>query len=400
MKAFILLIVMLVPLALETSGGDTSLNYSWAVLAPFLFGLNFNANKSVWLYAIFLLLASIAGLVSTPLIYKYNDYLFLRHVLSVVVALLPLTILFSKCDRYLFGLKKAVILVSLMYSVMAIIFYFYYVISGYNNVFEIKGLMGDELIDWPQRYVLVLFAGLFFLVDNSTENRLRWLWFLIILTAVLLTFLRAVYVSLLVGFFVFILKNYFYNKKMKVETNLWKWIFGLSLILLGWAFLNLSSIAENVYQAMEYSVSSAAELAGGDYENNISNYTRYEIFEKIIELVSVSPIYGTGGAGIYVFAPGFGSAHGQFNDFLARYGVVGFVFFSYFTLVIFNYGWKYSPGVAGLVVTYSIFGFFHETIKYSYCALIFYFLLNVSFARKKNEINSKRVSRSNLKRVS
>jgi O-antigen ligase len=105
----------------------------------------------------------------------------------------------------------------------------------------------------------------------------------------------------------------------------------------------------------------------------------------MLDFLAISPLTGFGGAGIYVLSSEYSSAHNQFFDFLIRFGIVGLILFIYFNIRIIKHFWFREPYVVALIMTYFVFGLAHETTKYSYGAVIFFYLLSLTYSQNFKE---------------
>ena len=112
-----------------------------------------------------------------------------------------------------------------------------------------------------------------------------------------------------------------------------------------------------------------------------SEATRLYIWKKSINIILQESVFsGTGFGGVYLILPGFGSSHSQYVDQFVRAGLVGFVFYLYFCFRILYYFRRDTAIVSGFVA-FLVFGLFHETIKLTYGAFLFYILLNKTYYR-------------------
>lgn len=386
-------VVMLLPLtALSADGIGISINYSYGILVPIVAKFAFRKNFDAYLYILFLFFSGVIGALINSLVMGVGSDMIARQFLSLVIAMLPVTFLFFDLSKYYDGFKDAVLVCSISYSIFAI--YNFLVQSSLNGVnpFMMKEVLSDYIPDWPQRYVLVLFAGFYFTFDRN-RYRSNIIIFVrsIILVCIVITFLRAAYLSLIIGFIFFHLSKFSSNRKivdfgleadLKSKKSLSSYF--IFLLLMG-IFLFDSSNLDAVISIMENLTDSFFNFLGGHRGENPSDETRIDIFGVILNTLVVSPLTGFGGAGIYVFSSEYGSSHNQFFDFLIRFGIIGLLLFLYFNIRILKYFWFKEPCVVALIASYFVFGFAHETTKYSYGGAIFFFLLSLTYTKNLKE---------------
>ena len=386
---FILFVAMLLPVTVVSAGGDgISVNYIYAVLIPIIVKFTFRKNLDAYFYVFYLAVSGLIGFFINLFLLGIGADLILRQLISLFIALLPAIFLFVDLNKYYIRFKTAVIFCSALYSIYALLNFLTQSALGIVNPFEIKDVLSEHIPDWPQRYILVLFAGLFFTFDINRRRSIIYICVrMIILFTILITFLRAAYLALLVGFFLFrysdsyIKKNYSNHlKHIKKERGFGYFSIVIGVIMVGIFFVSsggLSSILDILY----YSFDSIDKLLTGNDGGNTSDETRLSIFRVILNALTISPLTGFGGAGVYIFDPEYGSSHNQYFDFLIRFGVLGLSFFLYFTFRIFRYFWTRESFVIGVIASYLIFGIAHETTKYSYGGVIFFYLLSLTYTK-------------------
>jgi len=387
-------VVTLLPLTILSADGlGISINYSYGILVPIVAKFAIRKNFDAYLYILFLFLSGVIGALINSLVMGVGPDLITRQLLSLVVAMLPVTFLLFDLSKYYGGFKDAVLICSITYSIFAI--YIFLVQSSLNGVnpFMMKEVLSEYIPDWPQRYVLVLMAGFYFTFDgNRYRSNVFILMRSIILICIVITFLRAAYLSLIIGFIFFYLSRLSLNRKffdsvsdsdLKIKKSLSSYF--IFLLVIG-MFLFDSSNLDAVISILKNLTDSFSNFLEGHGGENLSDETRIDIFGVILNVLVVSPLTGFGGAGVYVFSSEHASSHNQFFDFLIRFGIIGLLLYLYFNIRILKYFWFREPFVVALIASYLVFGIAHETTKYSYGGAIFFFLLSLTYTKKLKDL--------------
>lgn len=387
---YLLLILSLAPISITSSSGEgISANYLFILIIPFLIGFRFKANAEALL---FICTFSACFFLSLPVNYLYSGLSFdhfVRQSTSFFIFLGPFVLLFASLKQIEHFFVQSIIIVSFIYSIFAIAFFVFHAANFGINPFVVKDALSDVVPDWPQRYVLVLFAGFFFSFDLKFKLAINYFLRFIILFAIMITFLRAAFLALFIGFLAQWLCG-FANKNYKLNINRVSYLALLFIIIL--VFINNKNIDNELFESystiVKYFFDSAASLLGGEGADSVSDQTRLDILSGGLRLIN--PFFGLGGGGIYFVIPEIGSAHNQFFDYYVRFGILGLFAFIYFNYRVIKYFRKTRPCVVGLILTYVVYGAAHETTKYSYGALIFFFLVSLTYNienRKKIQVN-------------
>jgi O-antigen ligase len=377
---FAILIFSIILLPITIANGDgvgISSNYLFIILIPVLMGFNFIKNNDAIINIIYLIIAYSIGFILNIAYYNFGERELVSQALSMVVSALPLVFLFFNFENQRINFEKAVILCSTIYSIFVIYFFMYAWFSGVHNPFAIKEYLGVHLPDWPQRYVLVIFAGFYFSLLNINKGFTPKLTSLLLFIVIILTYLRAAYLALIVSIIFYYLYNFKLDKSKGIRAFnvFWSLLFyGVSILILLIAFEDsIGNIFEYIMQTV-YS-----QFSDGDIPN--SDSTRINIWSSAIEVLKVNPITGNGGGGIYLYDKDFGSYHNQFIDILTRFGIIGLIIYFYYSYRIFIKS-KIHPANLAILISYLVFGMAHETIKFSYGAVIFYFLVSLTYFEK------------------
>lgn len=373
----VLMLLCLAPITYKnTQGLGISANYIYVILIPFIEKFKFVKNTTV---LIAFLLFSICFLVSIPYNYLYigiEPGLFEQQCISFTIFMLPFFLLCLNLNDIEFSFVRAVVIASFIYSLISLAFFVS--VAGGNgiNPFVIKELMGDAVPDWPQRYVLVLLAGLFFSMDDRLNSKFIWLVRLVILFAIFITFLRAAYLAVAIGYFSYLISKFKSGtfKDYGLKNAIYAAIF-LAAVLLFVSFN--SELLDAGLSIIDYLLDSVNSIIGERQEYNVSDQARLEMLSGALD--RVNPFFGLGGGGIYFVMPDVGSSHNQYLDYYVRFGFFGLAFFVYLNCRLLVFYWKSKPWVIGIVVSYLVFGMAHETTKFSYGSFIFFVLLSLTY---------------------
>lgn len=369
--------IILAPITLENSDGiGISSNYLFFALVPILLKLKFIKNDDGLINFIYLIISYLIGVAFNLIYYGFGEQEIIRQTVSVIASTLPLIFLFFNFKNHKGNFENAVIICSTLYSsiVLAYFIVFWFFESG--HAFMVKEYLGVHITDWPQRYVLVIFAGFYFSLSRVNQKFYYKLLSVVFFLVILLTYLRAAYLAIAISFIFY----YLYSPRigvLKIIMSHWKSVFILIILALA-IFLEGS-----VGSIFEYFMATFNALFS-DGSTPASDATRLNIWISALEVLKVNPITGNGGGGIYLYDPEFGSYHNQFIDILTRFGIVGLVIHFYYNYRIFKNP-NITPAISAILIAYLVFGLVHETIKLSYGAVIFYFLLSLSYSDKYKE---------------
>jgi len=376
-----LYILFLIPVTLIVAGEGVSVNYIFGVLilGAIVMPGGLRRNVEAEVYIVFMTVSFLFG----ALIYSHFDpYFILRQLISFSLMLIGVLLLFARLDVRLEEFLVATVLASVLYSILAL---YMFVTNDFvlTDPLFIKAGLRDHVPDWPQRYVVVLIFG-FFVSIARWQRGLRWpAASLVILACIFLTFTRSAWLGVLGGLLV---TGYFIIAptrraagKPRAGARIYAYT-GLAIVvgLLVYAFRD-----ENVRAAFFQIVDSLVLLLQADPEaldSGGSAGARLGFWTSIFRVLGVNPISGTGFAGTFLVVIGVGSAHSQYMDVLLRTGIVGLFFYLWFWKRLFVFYQRVDRSVfAGLVALF-VFGFFNESTKESYGALIFFVLLNKTYA--------------------
>lgn len=365
--------IILAPITIANEDGvGISSNYLFIILIPILMGINIIKNNEAIINIIYFIIAYFIGFILNITYYNMGEKELVSQALSLVAATLPLVFLFYNFENQRLNFEKAVILCSTVYSIFAVFVFMDAWFSEKQDPFLIKENMGEHLPDWPQRYVLVIFAGFYFSLSNLNKGFTAKLTSFILFIVIILTYLRAAYLALIVSIFFYC----FYKLKESIKIISAKLIFFYSAIF----FFIILTIENSTLVILDYVMQTVyAQFRGGDIP--ASDQTRINIWSSAIDVLRINPITGNGGGGIYLYDKDFGSYHSQYIDVLTRFGIIGLMIYFYYNYRIFKNS-KKCPANMAILIAYLVFGFAHETVKFSYGAVIFYMILSFTYNKK------------------
>lgn len=366
---------LLAPISLRVADDGVSANYAFALLILLAPG-GYRRNDIVLFYVILMLVGWGVGMLQ----FSGGDGAFLlRQAVSFGLALAGPLLLFVRLRFTLDDIASALVLASITYA--AIVF-LAVATNGLSlaDVYFIKGALREYVPDWPQRFVVILIPALFIAYQRLGRGALWPLATLTIAACIFLTFTRAAWIGILIGAVAYALAPGSDSRKRSVvrpRQRLAFWIY-FSLFVVA---VIVAARSEAVIKAVEVLWDNMATVvsllgSGGQFEADSSEGTRLQLWAQMLEALAMNPITGTGFAGVYLVVEGTDSAHSQYMDVLLRSGFVGLGFYLYFwAKLLRGYAVRDRAIFAGLVALF-VFGFFHETTKLSYGALLFFALLS------------------------
>jgi O-antigen ligase len=367
--------VLLAPVSLTIAGDGVSANYLFALLliAP----LGYRVNRDATLYVLFMVISFLLG----ALIFSgFDGDFLLRQIVSFGLALIGVLVLFVRLRVRLEEFLTSVVVVSLLYSVFAI---WMVATKGFSltDIYFIKGGLREYVTDWPQRYVVVLVFAFFVALARWVRGLVWQFSSLAFLVCIFLTFTRSAWLAVFVGaiaYFMFDRRPQHLIGQPHKRSRVYLLIG--SVLFLGLIIYAVSN--DLVYKAF-FSIFDnlllTAQSNSADFDPDGSEGARLNLWSSIFGVLGTNPFSGTGFAGVSLVIEGAGSAHSQYLDVLLRTGTVGLLFYLWFWNKLFQFYKRFDRGVLAGLVAMFVFGFFNETTKLSYGALIFFVLLNKAY---------------------
>ncbi len=378
-KKIIPILIFLFPLTIYS----ISLNYSYAT-SFFIYNVKKQKiyNPIILTYGVFLLLSYGIGLY---LIVPNDGYSLIRQFLGLGTSIIVFSLLFVDLNYTEEDLFYATYVCSFIYILIAI----YYIVTDPSlSVYDPLGLksgMRDHVMDWPQRYVIIMMCGFFYLLDDLYTNKKNFLPFIVLLAGIVLTFTRAAYISVLCGFvsyILFVTLNDIIKNRKKGSKSLWyvSYTF-LFLFITVSGFEYYAGMLEVMYILWERIYNPVnAILFEGEIVGS-STRVRIKYWGYSLEVATKNIITGTGSAGVHLFKD-TGSTHNQYLDVLLRTGLIGLIYYMYFSVRIMKEYIFSKPFIPSLIVSWSVYGIFHETTALSYGSFVFFSLVSKSFDKE------------------
>ena len=308
----------------------------------------------------------------------------LRGSASSLAIILPFTLLLFKIPFGLSTIKKSIVLVSFLYSLLVIFHMVYSLDIPFFYADGAKSLLQPFVPDWPQRYLIILGVALHLLIHQfkTKVSAFGLLCFLVILYAFFMSFTRTAYLSLIIS-----MTYYLVPLKPRINRKALKYFLISSLVLI---LIFIFDYYNNQFslQAFDKISNKFIEAFGafneGTGEKSVSE--RFQTWKEILRFTfSNNPISGTGGIGAGVLKnqgmieiPNF-SAHSQYFDIFLRFGIVGLVFFFYFFRKVFLF---FGKEIKACIIFLLLFSITHETLKLTYVLLFFIIMIKLSYDRK------------------
>jgi len=384
-------LIFLAPISLVVAGDGVSANYLFVLLL--LFARSYKRNTSASIYVIFMFISWLIGLI---IFSKGDEFFILRQTISFGIALAATLLLFIRLRLTIYEIQLAITIAAVIYSIFVITMILANNFS-LSDIYFIKGGLREYVPDWPQRFVIVLLLATFICFERLSAS-LLWLFsFLLVLLCIFLTFTRAAWIGLVFGF-----ASYFaaalFRKRHPLETRvritalLRVVLFLLPLLTLPFLFPLIGDALQRVWSAT-FDVLKIL-MTGESFDRQGSEGTRIEIWSEILSVLISNPFTGSGFAGASLTLQEAGSAHSQYLDVLLRTGVLGLIFYLFFWIKVMRFYWGRHVGIMAGLVAIFVFGFFHETTKLSYGALIFFTLLNKAYEDSQVGIASSLIKRT------
>ncbi len=373
----VILAAMLWPLTIAS----ITANYLFLTI-PFFSKLDLTNKRKfaeIGLFLIFLILSWLIGIV-----WFAEPQNYLRGTASSFSIILPFLLLFFKAPFGLSTIKKSVILVCCIYSLLVV----YHMIFSLDIPFfyadGAKSRLQPFVPDWPQRFLIVLGLALIFLLHQlkSKISIVQLGCFVLILYAFFMSFTRTAYLALLLSLVYYLAPSSIRINKKALKYFLLSTIGIISLII--YDYYNQQLSFELFEKISAKFVEAFGALNEGSNERSVSE--RFETWKEILKFtLTHNPISGSGGIGAgllktqgMIDIPN-NSAHSQYFDIFLRYGFIGLVFFYYFFVKLFV---SFGKEIKTCIIFILLYGVTHETLKMTYILLFFIMLINLSYERK------------------
>ncbi|MBT8393608.1 MAG: O-antigen ligase family protein [Bacteroidia bacterium] len=312
----------------------------------------------------------------------------LRGSASSLAIILPFTLLLFILPFNLSMIKRSIVIVCFIYSLLVIFHVVYSLNIPFFYADGAKSLLQPFVPDWPQRYIILLGIALHLLLHKlkTKVSLFGLLCFMVISYAFFMSFTRTAYLSLIISMMYYLvpLKPRFNRKALKYLL-----ISTLVLILIFiYDYYNRQLSLQIFDKILNKFVEALGAFNEGTGEKSVSE--RFQTWKEILRFTFVNnPISGTGGIGAGVLKsqnmidiPN-NSAHSQYFDIFLRFGILGLVFFFYFFKRVFLF---FGKEIKACIIFILLFSITHETLKLTYVMLFFILMINLSYDRKNTAV--------------
>jgi len=393
----IFLVLSMVPL-LSPSG--ISINYSFVLL--FLFSTFFKPKDLPFYVPLILFFAILSYMQSFIFGLVSSDYS-IRQFFSFGAYCSFLMLLFVKVKIETTKIFEAVVLVCTIYSALVLYFTFFVEQLGFGDFRAAKSVLRQYLPDWPQRFPVLMMAAFLYTIIEMRKNKFYIAVSTLLGLCLFLTFTRAIYLSLFVALIYLTIFSLFRLKLSITKISIFPFVVmiaSLSLFLfipndtLSNAFNIIVKLLGETYKVIVNLISGSTHLADmGSYRLTLSpdrhggsEAERLYHWKIALQIWGESPVLGTGFAGIYHYS-NLGSVHNQYLDVLMRTGVIGLILYIFLWIKLFTH-FFYRPEIcAGLIAIFS-YGFFHETTKLPYLAVLFFVLCSKTIEERAKRMDN------------
>lgn len=387
------LILFLLPVSLNIGGAGVSANYAFFVLL--LLPKQLVAGSR--LVAITFTFSVICWLVAVLVFRDFEASFLLRQFLSFLLFLAPLCIALVPLPFDFTMLARATVWVSVGYACVMMIA----ILATGTPVTHgplVKAELAAWVPDWPQHYIIVVMLGFFLAVYLGGQAR-RWLLaagvcgFCIAVSHGVATGLAMLSAVTLLAMLYWQRRDWHGFKRLSLSLS-------LSLLLIVafagnetdrfWTSEKNRAYAISPLVQVERSLMGNPLSRSSDMQSTIdhiyaeggeaSGKIRLEIWSTLVRRMIDDKMWlGSGFAGPYLFDAAIGSPHSQYVDVLFRTGPIGLVLYLGLWGVLVWRSFRHSPELGCGILAWFIYGFFHETTKYSYGAFLFFSLFSLSW---------------------
>lgn len=373
------LLLVFFPVQYNIDQVNVSVNYIFILIFILLSrGLICDIKADVKIIWIYFVLSLFFGAVALIVVDNFSTEMMARMFLSWLLVVSPYFIMLLKIDLDRAVLKKSIILIAALYSLIAI--YFLFADNFLKGIFfpqMIKGSMAETMPEWPDRFtpILVLAGFILYFDEVGYDGLLRAVLIAILGMALLFTFSRAIYIGI---FFVILLKilSLLIRRKIKFKPLAILLFFVGILIAIIYSSDVAGEIFSNIYNFIYESFDTFSDSVD---DSKSSAGARFERVNYLSSLLLYAP-FGHGGLGISSINADFGSSESQYIDYLVRFGFPGLFIMLYIHLKAYIKSRNdiFLRGFPEYIIFLTVFGIFHETIRLPYVLLTILITIVVS----------------------
>jgi hypothetical protein len=398
---YTLIVVFLLPISVLVGNVGVSANYTFLLLL--LFARPVEYDKWPYLIKGMVVYSVVCYLLVAFFLNDVDSDFYARQLISFLIFLGALMIAVVRMPFNFHVLAHATVGISFAYAIIVI---FALIASGtpISNAGMVKAALAVWIPDWPQRYIVVVILGFFLALSLSFKSKL-WIFATGLCGfCIAFSFVRAAWLSMLIAIALLFLLYYFRHDWASLKRLLYALIVTIVMVTLFLLFQNggpdlaASELKRiHVTQAFISEIPITHDLkptlkgATQDIDDiyahggEASGLIRIHIWNSLVNTMIEKHMWlGSGFLGPYFFDKAIGSAHSQYIDIFFRTGPIGLCIY------LALWGWlvlrcfKHSAELGCGMVAWFIYGFFHETTKYSYVAFLFSCFLSMAWTGWEN----------------
>lgn len=307
--------------------------------------------------------------------YKYIE----RRSLSFLVFLFLFSLPFINFDRRLEGSFYVAIIIFSVYSSIASIGMLFELDLAADAI-QAKNDIGTQRVGYV--YLYALWIAVYELLDRQyVRSKVEKVMIIaivgVIVIGLFLTYSRASFVSLVVGFAIFLLIRFKSFFRLSVSGLIGFTIASMFIYVFYYLLVIQFPTFSEFIDVRLIDPLFSGEMRNSLSESDTSEGTRIVIWNEIFKFVAENPWVGSGFLGSWVLNDQLGSAHNQFFDVFLRVGFLGFAYYIFLTYLIGRFLYFKNQALFIGFISAAVYGMFHETYKDSQGAFIFSFLLAI-----------------------
>jgi hypothetical protein len=391
LRSWLAMFAFLLPISLNVGGLGVSVNYSFLALLYFLTPLQ-SWPRLLLLAVGYAVLSYLYGALFVA--NAAPDFHF-RQFISFFLFLGTLLIAAVRLPFGFLTFARAIVVASGVYSVWVAVVI---IATGtpVTNAGMVKAILAIWVPDWPQRFIIVVMLG-FFLALLLARKSSRWLFVAGLCGfCIMVGQSRASYLGML-GAITLLALLYSRDRDWTGLKNLIYALLLASIVVAAFAGRDIDDLLLSLKRGASNSISLLFEKLdfgslsiGKDTQSMIdhdyaeggeaSGKIRMKIWYILLSrMINDWMWLGSGFAGPYLFDTAIGSAHSQYIDILFRTGPLGLIIYLCLWVVLVWRSFKYSVELGVAMLAWFLFGFFHETTKYSYGGFLFFSLYSYAW---------------------
>ncbi len=306
----------------------------------------------------------------------------LRQTFSFGAFFLAFSLVFVRLPYSIEDILDVILLATTLYSVWVLVVIWNNPVFAIANPGGVKMGVREFVPDWPQRYLILIVFSCFYAVHKSSQHKLYFAVFFVLISCIFMSFTRSAYLAVAVGFVAYFTANLLRGGQqvgLSGKNVYYVFIALLALVVVVLVNAEVQSAILTIYDRTLQPISQF--LKGQDIADK-SAEVRLSYWMSTISVFEKSPLIGTGFGSIHLYDAHVGSAHNQYLDILLRTGVIGLTIYVFMWFYLMKSYARTEPYILAGLVAMFVYGFFHETTKLTYGALLYFLLLGQAFERK------------------